>query len=515
LDSLPEGIRNPTIEHYAVSARCQLKCRVFRLIDKRMDEIIVNLTRCQAELLHGRLPSLAGALDSLLELEQTNVSYLSGPQGYPSCFDAKFNTETELPSDIPAFQLYLENTGSSIQRYRVESSRMIFLEYLDAAGSLSNPPFQFEHTIDTIRNLPHFSRSKPCSHFSLDFWEYVVDKTVDNFQARSDSGEWADWVLGMMLSLWVPDTDGRIVIPDGLVEYLNTRKLSHLTSFSHVSNNLDSALFLPAITNILSGSYADSFKLSCLTALWYYIPEYHLVSGSRPDELAMYDRTLAAVLSLPPSPASRSVAALLKNEILCQLIDLSHWANHKSGISKSTIVSYFNHPLLPVAPETITELPAWVAEAVDDATVNQSQYQPLAKILFQRINEGRLGVLTEFLETWNTAELPFEAGKTLQYIGFEPIGFHVNHQTRFARSVQNAFKHGHPDELLFGIINLGLWWRETIPWLDDTFSRQMIRDSFTAYVENYPPDGPSHVRERVQKVLRFLDNPIPSASSLK
>ncbi|KAJ7271134.1 hypothetical protein C8J57DRAFT_1130186, partial [Mycena rebaudengoi] len=45
-----------TVQYYAVSARCQLQCYHFRLIDHRMEEILADLSRFQTDLLCGRLP---------------------------------------------------------------------------------------------------------------------------------------------------------------------------------------------------------------------------------------------------------------------------------------------------------------------------------------------------------------------------------------------------------------------------------------------------------------------------
>ncbi|KAJ7278811.1 hypothetical protein C8J57DRAFT_1465105 [Mycena rebaudengoi] len=333
-----------------------------------MGEIIADFNRCQAQLLRGQFPSIAGPLESLVELERTHFTHISTLSYDLSCFDKKFNTESQPPSDIPGFQLYLENAVASIQR-----------------------------------------------------------------------------------------------------------------------------------------------------SLWYYIQEPHPDSSSHEVASEMYDRTLDAVLSLPLSPASLSVTALVKSTLLGQLVNTLYWRNHERGISESTLLAYSDHPL--PAQETMTQLPAWLIETADDAIISQSQYEPLAEILFQRTTEGRFVLLTEFLEFCNTSGLPFEAAETLEYLGFflgiEPNGFHVKQQIRFASSVQNAFTWDHPHELLYGIIKLGVWRGEAIRWLNDPSSRQMIRDSFAAYVEKYPSDGPSNVRERVQDIVRVLDNRIPSSNYLK
>ncbi|KAJ7231500.1 hypothetical protein C8J57DRAFT_1196534 [Mycena rebaudengoi] len=513
LYSLPEDIGDPTIEHYSVSARYQLQCSIFRLMDNRMDEIIADLNQCQAELLHGRLPSFAGPLESLVALEQTNAAYLSRSHVYFNRF--AFNTKSQPPSDVPGFQLYLDNAMASIQRYRDDASWLIFLQYLGAAGSLSNPPFEFEHTQRAVQDLPHFSYSNPCSPILSMFWEHVVDKTVLHLQARSDvPEEWTDRILGILLSLWVPDTDGRIIIPHGLVNYLNRRKLAS-TRYSEVSQKLDFALFLPAITKRLSGPSADD----CLTALWYYFQEPHPDSRSLEDVLETYDCAVAAVLSLPPSPASHSVAVLLKSSILKHISDCG---NSEVRISKQSILAYFNHPLLPA--ETYFEPSNWPTTDGDDTILSGSQFQSFIGILNQRIDEARFRLLAEFLEICSNSVLPFKVMETLKFISFQPsTAIHVTIQRRFANCVNNVFEQQRSGDLIHGIIHSGIfdiytqysdpgrpWSNSSRRWLalDDHSALQMVRDSFTAYFEIFSSGAPSEVRERVRHILQGFDNTI-------
>ncbi|KAJ7278676.1 hypothetical protein C8J57DRAFT_1304283, partial [Mycena rebaudengoi] len=406
-----------------------------------------------------------------------------------------------------------------IQRYRAEASWLIFVQYLGAAGSLSNPPFEFEYTQRAVQDLPHFNCSNPRSPIFSMFWEHVVNETVLHLQARSDvAEEWTDRILGMLLSLWVPDTDGRITIPHGLVNYLNRRKLPS-TRYSEVSQKLDFALFLPAITKRPSGPSADD----CLTALWYYFQEPHPDSRSLEDVLETYDRALAAVLSLPPSSASRSVTALLKGSILKHISDCG---NSRFGISKQNMLAYFNHPLLP--SETDVESPTWPTTDVDDTILSASQFQSFIGILNQRIDEARFRLLAEFLEISNNSVFPFKVMETLKFISFQPSApIHVNIQRRFANCVHNVFEQQCSDDLICGIIHSGIfdiytrysdpgrpWSNYSRRWLalDDASALQMVRDSFTAYLglEQFPSDAPSLTegRERVRHILRGFDNTI-------
>ncbi|KAJ7278778.1 hypothetical protein C8J57DRAFT_1573516 [Mycena rebaudengoi] len=153
LHSPLEDTRDPSIEHYAVSARCHLQCSIFRFIDNWMDQILADLKQCQADLLRGQLPSLAGPLESLAELERTCFANISVFPYNLSCFDENFSTDSQPPSDISGFHLYLQNAVAIIQRRRAEASPLILLQYLEVAGSLSKPPFLPSNDQGLLREL--------------------------------------------------------------------------------------------------------------------------------------------------------------------------------------------------------------------------------------------------------------------------------------------------------------------------------------------------------------------------
>ncbi|KAJ7271132.1 hypothetical protein C8J57DRAFT_298462 [Mycena rebaudengoi] len=236
-----------TVDHYGVSARCQLRCNLFHLIDHRMEEILADLSRFQTDLLCGRLPNLAGTVQSLVELERATHLYLP-PPWFPllSDSDDKFNRSSDPSTDIPGLQLYLVNTEMNIQRFRAEASWMILLYYFDEVSRLKGPPFEFQRTQHTVRSLPAFYSSTPVSHDVALQWCTTVNTVIDRHMGTEDDAArgWTEPILETLLSLWAPDTNGDIFLPLGLINGLNSKR------FFLINRDSDFALkFLPAITS--------------------------------------------------------------------------------------------------------------------------------------------------------------------------------------------------------------------------------------------------------------------------
>ncbi|KAJ7271188.1 hypothetical protein C8J57DRAFT_1603659 [Mycena rebaudengoi] len=471
------------VEHYAVSARCQLRCSVFRLMDARIKGILADLNRFQTDLLCGRLPSFAGTVQSLVVRERATLSHLYLPLWFPllSCFDDKFNDYTEPPIDIPGFQLYLVNAVASIQRFRAEASRMIPFYYFNEVSLLETPPFEFDSTHNTVQSLAAFRLSNPVSHDVALSWCITFNTIADRYvKTEYDAVRgWSESMLDSLLSLWAPDTNGNIILPDGLISCLNS-KSALLQMCSLINRDSDLVYeFISAITAKLSESHEDFDKHHCLTALWYYL-QVHYSHASLLD-MSMWERALSAVLGSPSSPAPHSVAALLKQTVLSSV--LLGWFGIPPT-SKRTVLAYSAHPLLP--PETAVKLPT-------------SLTADCQAFLSQWVYEAQFVNLTEFLEICNTEELPFNAVETLKYILFQPPNpIHVNHQIRFANAIHAAALERDPaGDLIRGIIDSPLFnsyiadndrlWMTMSKWLDTPPALQMVRDSFTVYAENYNP----------------------------
>ncbi|KAJ7271131.1 hypothetical protein C8J57DRAFT_1130183 [Mycena rebaudengoi] len=516
---------DPAVDHYALSARCQLRCNAFRLIDARVEEILADLDQFHTDVLCGRLPSLAGISQPLFRLESMTNFYLSSSPRFPQL--PFFDDEFIGPTDMEDLQRYLVDTIASIRRFRADASWMILLSYFDEVSLLKTRPFEFDSTHNAVQNLPAFHASNPVSPDVVLSWCSTVNTIAVRFVGTGDdeSKRWTESILETLLSLWGPDTNGNVLLPDGLIHYLNSEK-SPWTSYE---NNRDFSLFLPAITTTLSGPREDSFKQDCLTALWYYLHPYQ--KDSSPQHTDIWDRALAAVLNLSSSPASHSVAALLKNIILKRLSSVLT-AFGSPTTPKRTVRACFAHPLLP--SETAVELPTWLADVddtmleyqhcirivdVDYTMLTEHEYQHCIRILRRWTDEAQFVGLTAFLEICNTSKkLPFEAVKTLKYNSFQPTSpIHMNHQLRFANGVHAALERDPYGELTHGIIDSSLFdvyvaeednkpWRSYIAmrWLDAPSALQIVRDSFTVYAENYPVDGPSNMRERVLAILQGM-----------
>ncbi|KAJ7278854.1 hypothetical protein C8J57DRAFT_1221668 [Mycena rebaudengoi] len=101
---------NPDIDLMSPPA-ASCDATVVRLIDNRLDEIVVYLNKCQTDVLSGRLPNLAGTLESMVWPLYTTIKYLDLELWSPgplSNFEDEFNTEAQPPSDLPGLQRYLE-----------------------------------------------------------------------------------------------------------------------------------------------------------------------------------------------------------------------------------------------------------------------------------------------------------------------------------------------------------------------------------------------------------------------
>ncbi|KAJ7271141.1 hypothetical protein C8J57DRAFT_1468283 [Mycena rebaudengoi] len=501
---------DPTVEYYAVSARCQLRCNAFRLIDHRMEEILADLSRFQMDLLCGRLPSLAGTVQSLVVLESMSTSYLSLSPWYPrlSCFDDNFNRSSQPPTDIPGLHLFLVNAEASIQHFRAEASRMILLSYFDDVARLKGPPFELQRTQDTVRSLPAFRLSNPVSpHVSLS-WCTTFNKITGQYVGTEDSDAargWTESILETLLSLWGPDTNGKIILPRGLINCLNSKSAPQMYLLLNRDSNF-ALKFLSAITARLSESH-DLYKHDCLTALWYYLQLRY--SHASLLDTGMWERALTAVLGLPSSPASQSVAALLKQRVLLSALLVFD----RIPRSKRDILAYFAHPLLP-PKMAVKLLPSLTADVDSDTILSEDEYRQCQKILSQRIEEAQFMNLTAFLAICNTSEgLPFNAAETLEHISFQPTNpIDANHQIQFVNAVQAAVERNPSGEFMRGIVQSQLfivyddndhrlpWIGHAIRWLDAPSALQMIRESFAVYTENFPIEGYS--RERVQAILR-------------
>jgi hypothetical protein len=499
---------DPAVERYAVSARCQLRCNAFRLIDHRMEEILADLNQLHTDVLcGGQRPRLVGIVQSLVALEDMRTSYQYLSPRYPpvSCFDYNFNDFREPPIDIPGLRLYLVNAVASIHRFRAEASRMILLYYFDEVSRLKGPPFELQYTQDTVRILPAFVLSNRVSPNVALSWCATVNTFTRQYVGTEDDAPrgWTESILETLLSLWAPDTNGNIILPDGLINCLNSKSAPQM--YLLLNRDSDVALkFLSAITARLSDSHEDFEKHDCLTALWYYLQVHH--SHTSLLDTGMWECALTAVLGLPSSPASQSVAALLKSSVLSSILSVFD----SPPTSKRAVLAYFAHPLLPL--ETAVELlPSLTTDINSDPILSDDEYRQCQRILSQRILEAQFVNLTMFLEICNASEyLPFHAVDTLKYISFEPSSaIHSSHQIRFANAVHAALERHPSGELTHGIINSPLFdayvadWG-SILWLDTPSALQIVRESFAVYAENYPAGGPPDLRQMARNILQGM-----------
>jgi hypothetical protein len=195
-----------------------------------------------------------------------------------------------------------------------------------------------------------------------------------------------------------------------------------------------------------------------------------------------------AVHSIPSSPASQSVVALLKHTIFLHLRFDRPIDDHLQRLQ---------YPILP--PETAVPVP------IDELRQSLAVGQPglFDAVVVGRIDEARIVLVSELLESCRTDMIPYNATDTLSRTsGFCIHGVHPIHQSRFATSVRRLFStlgDGNPT-LLQEVVNLSLFdvyapnstrvHIESHLWLDNPLARRIIKDTLTEYQGTLTPTDP-------------------------
>ncbi|KAJ7890743.1 hypothetical protein B0H13DRAFT_1887440 [Mycena leptocephala] len=211
-----------------------------------------------------------------------------------------------------------------------------------------------------------------------------------------------------------------------------------------------------------------------------------------------------AVHSIPSSPASQSVVALLKHTIFLHLRFDRPIDDHLQRLQ---------HPILPT--ETAVPVP------IDELRESLAMGQPglFDAVVVGRIDEARIVLVSELLESCRTDMIPYNATDTLSRTsGFCIHGVHPIHQSRFATSVRRLFStlgDGNPT-LLQEVVNLSLFdvyapnstrvHIESHLWLDNPLARRIIKDTLTEYQGTLTPTDPQLLLSRVEEIINNLDS---------
>jgi hypothetical protein len=151
-------------------------------------------------------------------------------------------------------------------------------------------------------------------------------------------------------------------------------------------------------------------------------------------------------------------------------------------------LSHFNHPLLPTSTT--------VAAPPDSVVTDQDNNISSIEIVWDRIDEGTVSLLAEFIELCVSDPFPYKAGETVGHIGHNlwPTLVHEVHQNRLAQSITNLFEFTRGAEVLPSVVNLPIFeayvdesvmksWGPCPPWLTSSEARNTIKATFSSYAE--------------------------------
>ncbi|KAJ7110571.1 hypothetical protein C8R44DRAFT_883705 [Mycena epipterygia] len=233
-------------------------------------------------------------------------------------------------------------------------------------------------------------------------------------------------------------------------------------------------------------------------------------------QLSVCDAALAAVVNAGHSQVSSSLIPLIKVKIF----DALRFNHHTARTPKSDLALQLRHHAFP--SETAVDIPPDLdIETLEDEAID-AQLDPLYSVLSDRITEGRVQLLAQFLENCADTVFPYDPVKTLSVLGsFAPAAqVHASHQIRLATSLKNLSRRR--PALLKAVINIAAFdvyassaeteksraiggWLQSQPWLDDADSRDIVKHCLARYSRALSGTDSAALGERVDSILDGLD----------
>ncbi|KAJ6502880.1 hypothetical protein C8R47DRAFT_1316835 [Mycena vitilis] len=485
-------IVDPSVLHHTVSARALTAWRIFCAFQTQVLDALAD-------------PALSWDRQSLsLHLKGTEHHPLFAM--LPSRLQAKWrlnvrkliprNSVASNPDDAIATVL------PKLSAFRTEIPHVILFDYLHQSTALDSSPYQFDHTISTIR-LEHAPLSSPTlSHLSTIFSD-TVSTHIATMNSTTEVHR-IDKTLGILIS-FQRHPAGHRTLPDGMIRYLNHRTSD--AAVEHVAwkcgtRSLWTGLTVAIVDELQFAAAPDArgtlhVQDDILAALWRLcvLPRKAVI------DLAVCDAALAAIESAHPSSVSQSLLPLVRLKIF----DALRFNHHTARIPKSELILQLAHHTLPVEsavdtpPDLDAESSNGTSESVDDEALDAQLV--IGEILSARITEGRVQLLAQFLEHCASTKLPYDPVKTVSVLGTftaaAPV--HATHQLRLVTSLMAllpATRRRAP--ILKAFVNIEAFdvYAESAeaersravggtlrhrPWLDDPAVCKKMKDFFSEY----------------------------------
>ncbi|KAJ7157709.1 hypothetical protein C8R43DRAFT_405093 [Mycena crocata] len=456
---------NPDIDHFRMSARAMMEWTTFREIQGRVGDLQKYLSAYEErDIQSNRKRDLTLITTFIDQLAQ------SGEFGLATRIRGIIAAENES-------QVIL--TAGRLESLMSAHGFVVKLRYLRVVANLSSLPFRWDETINFMR-LPsiHF----PDIQADLDFFlPHIVGSQLVKLNTTQDV-EWMDSVICELFDSWCP-RDPSVTIPSIMIRYLNER-----SSDGKVPRPLYQTRIIEHLWVAVPQTLANSALQQNLGTLGYTTTDdqlwralWRLAAYSReyrcPDP-SIYQSIIDALQRTGSSQETflPSLIAMIKNAFLKSLLPSPGSARNERDYDPTL---YFTHPVLPI--ETAVVLPSdpdFLGLAMDD-----------------RICEGQIQILAEFLESCVQKPLPYKAVETIQAINIaapcKPI--HETHQLRLTNALRLVSRAEDCMALADEVVQSSIFYVYAehlhlanpydpyCAWLDNDSAREVITQAFQAF----------------------------------
>jgi hypothetical protein len=487
---------DPAVDPYKISSWALIAWHEFQGQSNLIPGILLELRKCEQDVQSGKTPDFKELLLSI----RVDLAF----------YTMKGEIEEFLCKPDSSASTLIARWVVEMEEFHITSPLRTLLHYLECSAEMDQPPYLFQHIVELIS-------PKQVLHSTLKHVELCLHTIIYghmerfNHDPRGTGLGFLDKIVVLAFQHWWPASNSTC-LPLSVIHYVQLRESTQaLNNFIRQFNAYGDLLWACVPATLLSGPSLPrdtgvETNTSTIVALWsllYFSQE--LYDEPIYPTLPVCMSILDAMHSIPSSPASQSVVALLKLKIFLHLRHDHPIADHLQRLQ---------HPILP----TETSVP------IDELCESLARGQPglFDAMVVGRIEEARIVLVSEFLDSCRPDMIPYNATKTLSRTE-APCrrGAHPTHQLRFAMSVRDLFRtlgDGHPT-LLQAVVNLLLFDGYTPnfptfsivgvtfhPWLDDPLARRIIKDTLTEYQGTLTPTDPQRLLLRVEEIINNLDS---------
>ncbi|KAJ7716207.1 hypothetical protein B0H16DRAFT_1476907 [Mycena metata] len=484
--------RDPAVDPYECSASALISWHQFQRQIDLIPSIMSDLQKCKQDVQSGKTPDFKALLSSIEDLDvytmkQEMREFLNTPDSSASALIARWVVELE--------------------EFHITSPLHNFLAYLERTAEMDSPPYLFQPIVDLIS--PRHCLLSTAKHVESCLQQIIYGHMERfNHPPKDNRSGFLDKIVVLALQYWRPARDSSC-LPLPVIHYIQLRKSTQaLNEFLWQFSAYGDLLWACVPATLLNGPSLpyhvyEETNTSTIVALWsllYFSQE--LYDEPIYPTLPVCMSILDAVHSIPSSPVSQSVVALLKHKIFLHL---------RLDRPVDEPLQRLQHPILP----TETSVP------INELRQSLARAQPgfFDVLVVHRIEEARIVLVSELLDSCHTDMIPHNATDTLSRTSsFCRYHVHPMHQIRFARSVRRLFSTlgDRNPTLLQEVVNLFLFDAyapnstyvriESYLWLDDPLARRIIKDTLSEYQGTLTPTDPQRLLLRVEEIINNLNS---------